>query len=144
MAAFPVSELYFLIAKFLTGGPLKETAKVNSIELFVNIKNVTLKLLKSRLCFTDTAERVGERRGELKLLLVPGLELIVVLVATARGSGCQTRWKFTEKVFMQFSLWQVLPRRLDWQGVEHPQSFNELVSLQLLSAWTCVYLLFSR
>lgn len=91
MAAFPVSELYFLIAKFLTGGPLKETAKVNSIELFVNIKNVTLKLLKSRLCFTDTAERVGERRGELKLLLVPGLELIVVLVATARGSGCQTR-----------------------------------------------------
>lgn len=33
--AFPFSELYFLIAKFLCGGPLKETAKVNSIEKIV-------------------------------------------------------------------------------------------------------------
>lgn len=36
MVAFPVSELYFLIAKFLSGGPLKETAKVNWLEIYLN------------------------------------------------------------------------------------------------------------
>nr|XP_037876090.1 PH-interacting protein isoform X4 [Bombyx mori] len=57
--AFPISELYFLIAKFLSGGPLKETAKT---------------LLKE-------------------------LETI-----------------------------EVLPRRLDWLGTEHTQSYEELAS----------------
>lgn len=36
MVAFPFSELYFLIAKFLSGGPLKETAKVYWLELCLN------------------------------------------------------------------------------------------------------------
>ncbi|XP_038221099.1 PH-interacting protein [Zerene cesonia] len=61
-----VPELYFLIAKFLSGGPLKETAKT---------------LLK-----------------ELQSV-------------------------------------DVLPRRLDWEGSEHPQSFNELNSQYSEVSW---------
>ncbi|KAJ0170094.1 hypothetical protein K1T71_014700 [Dendrolimus kikuchii] len=64
--AFPISELYFLIAKFLCGGPLKETAKTLLKEL-------------------DSVE--------------------------------------------------VLPRRLDWEGNEHAQSYQELASQHTDVSW---------
>lgn len=66
MLAFPVSELYFLIAKFLSGGPLKETAKVNMLKLLLFINIVVSKILIQTLCFTDFAKRVAECRGEFQ------------------------------------------------------------------------------
>lgn len=64
MLAFPVSELYFLIAKFLSGGPLKETARVNMLDILVNINIIASKILIQTFCFADVAQRVGECRGE--------------------------------------------------------------------------------
>lgn len=65
MVAFPVTELYFLIAKFLSGGPLKETAKVNWIEMDLNIIFLPTKSLKITFSVADFAKRARERRGEL-------------------------------------------------------------------------------
>lgn len=39
---------------------------------------------------TDFAKRARDYRGRFELFLVPGFELIVVLVADARGWGCQS------------------------------------------------------
>lgn len=75
MVAFPVTELYFLIAKFLSGGPLKETAKVNSMKMNPNIIIVSIKSLNITFSVADFAKRTRERRGELVLFLVPGLSL---------------------------------------------------------------------
>lgn len=132
MLPFPVSELYFLIAKFLSGGPLTETAKVNQVEIDVKYNRVSGKLLIGTFFFTDLVKRARESRGESELFLVPGWELIIVLKANARGWGCQTPESFL-KTFYICGCPQVLPRRLDWEGGEHAQSYNELVSFMVFS-----------
>lgn len=77
MVAFPVTELYFLIAKFLSGGPLKETAKVNSMEIHLNIIFLRTKWLNVTFSVADLAKRARERRGKLVLFLVPGSSLLL-------------------------------------------------------------------
>lgn len=83
--AFPISELYFLIAKFLSGGPLKETAKVNSLPIILNYTLLRFFRLKWVFLSTDTAERARDDRGKLELFLAPGSELRFVLIVNARG-----------------------------------------------------------
>lgn len=57
MIAFPISELYFLIAKFLSGGPLKETAKVNSFRYCLIMIFLELYMVTEMISVTDFAER---------------------------------------------------------------------------------------
>lgn len=67
MVAFPVSELYFLIAKFLSGGPLKETAKVNWMAIDVNIYYLKDHVVILNISVADFDKRARKRRGEYKL-----------------------------------------------------------------------------
>lgn len=71
IVAFPISELYFLIAKFLTGGPLKETAKVKTLLNDLKLNNLYWKWLKMLFFVTDSTERARECRGKSELFLVP-------------------------------------------------------------------------
>lgn len=89
MVAFPISELYFLIAKFLSGGPLKETAQVNWLGIHLNNIYLEFRRVTEMFSVTDSAERARDRRGMLKLFLA-GFGYIVVLMLDARGCGCQT------------------------------------------------------
>lgn len=57
MVAFPISELYFLIAKFLSGGPLKETAKVNWLRIHSIIIYLEFRSVTEMFYVTDFAER---------------------------------------------------------------------------------------
>lgn len=75
MLAFPISELYFLIAKFLSGGPLKETAKVNWLRLRSYYFPVQFSKLTMTLSVADFAKRARDDRGRFELFLVPGLSL---------------------------------------------------------------------
>lgn len=77
MVAFPVSELYFLIAKFLSGGPLKETAKVNRVKLCVNNIYLSTNVVILTFSVADFAKRARERRGKSELFLVPGSKLLL-------------------------------------------------------------------
>lgn len=46
--------------------------------------------------------------------------------------------------YVEFAVLQVLPRRLDWEGREHAQSYDELVSLADVCAQNFVYLRFAN
>lgn len=127
MVAFPVSELYFLVAKFLSGGPLKETAKVIQQYKYLNYNFITFKHLKRTVFVADFAKRVGERRGKLELTIA-GFKAYYCFGRKRTWLGLSNLLKVAEKFVEAFALWQVLPRRLDWEGTEHSQSYDELVS----------------
>lgn len=132
MVAFPVSELYFLIAKFLSGGPLKETAKVNWHRICLNYILITFNHLKRTLFVADFAKRIGECRGKFELPIA-GFRAYYCFGRKRTWLGLSNLLKVAEKFIEVFALWQVLPRRLDWEGAEHPQSYEELVSFSHFS-----------
>lgn len=141
MVAFPVSELYFLVAKFLSGGPLKETAKVNSQCIYLKYILTTFNHLKTTVFVADFAKRVGECGGKSELTIA-GFKAYYCFGRKRTWLGLSNLLKVAEKFVEVFALWQVLPRRLDWEGAEHSQSYDELVSFQSFPAENRVYLRF--
>lgn len=85
MLASPISELYFLIAKFLSGGPLKETAKVIWLRIPSCNDYMSSNVVIVTVSVADTAKRARDDRGRSELFLVPGLSLYCCF-------GCGRTW----------------------------------------------------
>ena len=153
-----LSELYFLIAKFLSAGPCKKASEVSKVLIVVFITNI-LHYLTDIPRLSGSAGRIGGAQGEhFHFMSKPSTRVCVYLVvkSTVYIWQFQLFLKFVitldcfgaifGRIYPKFSdltqilHFQLLPKRVDWEGGKHFRSLDSLVRKFISAQISCFHI----